>query len=324
MSDTIKHVVVLKGGWSSERQVSLSSGAECARALRESGKYKVTELDVGRDVAEKLTALKPDVAFNALHGPWGEDGCIQGVLEILNIPYTHSGVMASALAMDKPRTKIVLAQAGLDVAKDVRFKRKEIGKDHPLPPPYVIKPSAEGSSVGVFMVGKDETQPPQALYEDNWDLSEDLMAEEYIPGRELTVAVMNGRALAVTEIIPTTGYYDYEAKYATGGSSHVIPADVPKDVYECALEMALTAHNALGCKGLTRTDFRYDDQSESVTNTQTLEQKFKLSKGRLVVLETNTQPGMTPTSLAPEQAAHVGMSFPQLCQAIVEDASRHR
>lgn len=312
MSTQPKHVAVLKGGWSAERPVSLVTGAACAEALRESG-YKVSEVDVDRNIASVLKDLKPEVAFNALHGPWGEDGRIQGLLEILDIPYTHSGVLASALAMDKPKSKEAFKAAGLPVAKDVRFNRKDLGRDHLLEPPYVIKPSAQGSSFGVYMIRKGDNRPPEALYSDDWQLSDDLMAEEFIPGRELTVTVFQDRAFSVTEIIPMTEYYDYEAKYAEGGSRHIIPADLPKNVYEQALEMALSAHHALGCKGPTRTDFRYDDENCSSGE-----------EGRLVVLELNNQPGMTPTSLVPEQAAHMGISFPELCQAIVEDASCDR
>jgi len=321
MAKGAKHVAVLKGGWSSEREVSLISGRECAHALRQADAgYRVTEIDVDRGIAAKLVQVAPDVVFNGLHGPWGEDGCIQGLLEVMGIPYTHSGVLASSLAMDKPRAKDILKAAGLDVAADIRFNRQDLGSDHPLKPPYVIKPSAEGSSVGVYIVHEGDNRPPDALYAADWKLSDDLMAEEFIPGRELTVTVMNGQAFGVTEIFPATTYYDYEAKYAAGGSRHVVPADLPATVYESALAMAVTAHNALGCRGLTRTDFRYDDGTESGKDSQS----GKGSKQRLVVLELNTQPGMTPTSLAPEQAAFTGLSFPQLCQAIVEDASCNR
>ena len=298
-----KHVAVLMGGLSSEREVSLSSGRACSEALSRLG-AKITQVDAGKDVAEVMARLKPDVAFNILHGGWGEDGRLQGVLDILEIPYTHSGVLASALAMDKAKAKAVMAAAGVQVPGGGLFNRFEAGRDHVMAPPYVVKPNAEGSSVGVFLVFEGANAPPQELLSPSWTFGEEVMIEPYIAGKELAVAVMGDKALAVTEIVPRTGFYDYDAKYGEGGSSHVVPAPIPEAAYERALRMAEAAHAALGCRGLTRSDFRYDPV-----------------KDLLVLLEVNTQPGMTPTSLAPEQAAHLGMGFDQLVQWIVEDAS---
>ncbi len=298
-----RHVAVLLGGLSSEREVSLVTGAACADALERVG-AKVSRIDAGRDLAQVLTRLKPDVCFNALHGAWGEDGCVQGVLETLQIPYTHSGVLASALAMDKAKAKAVMAAAGVPVPGGGLYNRFEAAKNHVMAPPYVVKPNAEGSSVGVFMVFEGANGPPQELIAPSWTFGEEVMIEPYVAGKELAVAVMGDRALAVTEIVPRTGFYDYEAKYGEGGSSHVLPAPIPEAAYERALRMAEAAHAALGCRGLTRSDFRYDGINDL-----------------LVLLEVNTQPGMTPTSLAPEQAAHLGMGFDRLVQWIVEDAS---
>lgn len=300
------HVVVLKGGWSPEREVSLVSGAACGKALREEG-FRVTELDVQRDVAVRLAALRPDVVFNALHGQGGEDGCVQGLLEILQLPYTHSGVLASALAMDKERAKHVFRAAGLPCARDVVLDRSVAARTHAMEPPYVLKPVAQGSSVGVFIVRKGDNRPPEALASPDWQLGDRIMAEEYIPGRELTVAVMGDRALAVTEIIPTASFYDYKAKYAHGGSRHVVPAEIPQEVAAEACRIALVAHQALGCRGVSRADLRYDDS--------------EAGGGRLVILEVNTQPGFTPTSLVPEQAAYRGISFNALVRWILDDAS---
>jgi D-alanine-D-alanine ligase len=297
-----QHVAVLMGGLSSEREISLISGRACAAALERCG-ARVSAVDAGRDVAQVLAKLKPDVVFNALHGAWGEDGCVQGVLETLGLPYTHSGVLASALAMDKAKAKAVLAAAGVVVPGGGLYDRFEAARDHVMAPPYVVKPNAEGSSVGVFLVFEGANSPPQELAAPAWTFGELVMIEPYIPGRELAVAVMNGKALAVTDILPRTGFYDYEAKYAEGGSTHVLPADLPSPVTGQALRMAELAHAALGCRGVTRSDFRYD-----VVNDV------------LVLLEVNTQPGMTPTSLAPEQAAHVGIGFDELVCWIVEDA----
>ena len=300
-----KHVAVLMGGWSSERDVSLVSGRACSDALRQLG-YEVTDIDVDRDVAVALSTLKPDAVFNALHGPFGEDGTIQGILEVMGLPYTHSGVLASALAMDKGRAKAVFRDAAIPVAKSLIVDRATAAKKHQMEPPYVIKPVCEGSSYGIFIVKEGAKRPPQDLMESDWSHGQDMMVEAYVPGRELTVTVMGGKALAVTEIVSNTDWYDYEAKYAEGGSSHVVPADIPSDIYNACLENAVRAHHVLGCRGVSRTDFRYDDAK---------------TKDNLFVLETNTQPGMTPTSLSPEQAAHVGMSFGELVEWMLEDAS---
>lgn len=296
-------VAVLMGGISAEREVSLSSGRECAAALREAG-YNVVEVDAGRDLPARLAEIAPDVAFNALHGRWGEDGCVQGLLEWMGLPYTHSGVLASALAMDKIRTKEIYAAAGLPVAPHVLAGRAQIMAAHVMVPPYVVKPSNEGSSVGIYLVREGANTPPALAP----DLPEALMVEAYVPGRELTVSVLGDRALTVTDIV-TDGWYDYDAKYRPGGSHHVVPADLPAPVFDACMDQALVAHRALGCRGLSRTDFRWDE-------AQGLD--------GLVVLETNTQPGMTPTSLSPEQAAHCGIAFPDLCRWLVEDASCHR
>jgi D-alanine-D-alanine ligase len=302
-----KHVAVLMGGWSVEREVSLSSGAACARALEGVG-YRVTRVEVGRDVAQVLGTLKPDVAFNALHGRYGEDGTIQGVLEILGIPYTHSGVLASSLAIRKDKAKMVVAAAGVPVAKGVTVSRFEAAKRHVLPPPYVIKPIDEGSSVGVVIVKKGREHPPQEIARPDWPCGETMLAETFIAGRELTCAVMDGKSLGVTEIRAATGeFYDYDAKYAKGGSIHICPAQILPNLYRQIEECALTAHQAIGCRGVSRSDFRYDDESDT-----------------LVWLEVNTQPGMTETSLVPELAAHAGMNFGELVKWIVEDASLNR
>ena len=302
----MKRVAVIYGGWSSERPVSLSSGRQMAEAARKAG-YDVTEIDATRQLARQLTEAKPDAVLNGLHGPWGEDGSVQGLLEVMGLPYSHSGVLASALAMDKLKSKAVYRQAGLDVALDRRVTRAEAAAAHALKPPYVIKPVNEGSSFGVLIVREGTNGPPQELTGPNWRYGDYLMAEEYIPGRELTVAVLGDRALAVTEITTLRDYYDFDAKYAAGGSQHVIPADLPAHVTKAAMDASLTAHLALGCRGATRSDFRYDEK-----------------KDRLVILETNTQPGMTPTSLVPEQAAYMGMSFVDLVAWMIEDASCQR
>ncbi len=295
-------VVVLMGGLSAEREVSLSSGHECAKALRVAG-YDVEALDAGRDLAARLHEIKPDCVFNALHGRFGEDGCVQGMLEWLGIPYTHSGVLASALAMDKTATKAAYAAAGLPVVASVLASREDVARGHVLPPPYVVKPNNEGSSVGVYMVRAGENAPRLAQ-----TMPQTVMVEAYAPGREMTVAVMGERALAVTDIV-TDGWYDFDAKYKPGGSRHEIPARLPDEIAAACMDYALRAHRTLGCRGLSRTDFRWDE-----------------SKGLagLILLETNTQPGMTPTSLAPEQAAYCGISFAELCDWIVKDASCNR
>jgi D-alanine-D-alanine ligase len=297
-----RHVAVLMGGLSSEREVSLVSGAACATALESLG-AKVTRVDAGRDLAQVLTALKPDVCFNALHGEWGEDGCVQGVLETLGLPYTHCGVLPSALAMDKAKAKAVLAAAGVTVPGGGLVNRHDVAARHVLPPPYVVKPNAEGSSVGVFLVFEGSNSPPQEVVAPSWTFGEEVMVEPYIAGMELAVAVMDGKAQTVTEIVPRTGFYDYDAKYAEGGSEHVVPARMPQEDFDRALRLSELAHAALGCRGVTRSDLRYDPV-----------------KRLLVLLEVNTQPGMTPTSLVPEQAAHLGTSFDQLVLWIVEDA----
>jgi len=304
----INKVVVLLGGRSAEREVSLSSGKGCAAALRAEG-FDVVEIDPDDNLAAQLLATKPDAVFNALHGRWGEDGAVQGLLELLRIPYTHSGILASALAMHKQRAKDVFRAAGLPVVNSIVVDRREAAMRHLMEPPYVVKPVNEGSSVGVFIIRKGDNRPPEALGSDKWNLSDEMMVEEYVPGRELTVAVMGTKALGVTEITTNLEFYDYEAKYAAGGSVHVLPARIPDAITRDALSLAERAHTALGCRGVTRTDLRYDDTK---------------TKGRLVLLETNTQPGMTPTSLVPEQAAHVGMNYQKLCRWIVEDASCDR
>ena len=302
-SRTASKVAVLMGGPSAEREVSLSSGRMCAAALREAG-FEVIEVDCGPDLAVRLAEIAPDVAFNALHGRWGEDGCVQGLLEWLRIPYTHSGVLASALAMDKDRCKAVYRAHGLPVAQSLLARREDVRARHMLPAPYVVKPNDEGSSVGVWLVMDENNGPPQL----DDAMPDVVMVEAYAPGRELTVSVLGDRALTVTDIL-TDGWYDYDAKYRPGGSRHVVPAPVPQAVFDACMAHALTAHRALGCRGLSRTDFRWDE-------ARGLE--------GLIVLETNTQPGMTPTSLSPEQAAHCGISFVDLCRWLVEDASCRR
>ena len=302
-SRTAPTVAVLMGGPSAEREVSLSSGRECAAALREAG-YRVVEVDAGPDLCARLSGIAPDVVFNALHGRWGEDGCVQGLLEWLGIPYTHSGVLASALAMDKLRTKAVYAAAGLPTPEARLVPAAEVRARHVMPPPYVVKPNNEGSSVGVQIVAEGANAPPAP----GPDAPEVLLVEAYAPGRELTTTVMGDRALTVTDIL-TEGWYDYRAKYTPGGSRHVVPAGLPPEVFDACLDYALRAHRALGCRGVSRTDFRWDEAR---------------GLAGLMLLETNTQPGMTPTSLTPEQAAAVGIPFPELCRWMVEDASCNR
>ncbi|MGO4672841.1 D-alanine--D-alanine ligase [Bosea sp. 2YAB26] len=302
-----KHVAVLMGGWSVEREVSLNTGDGCARALESVG-YRVTRIDVQRDIADVLDRLRPDVAFNALHGRFGEDGTIQGLLEILRIPYTHSGVLASALALRKDRAKTVVAAAGVPVARGVTLSRFEAAKTHPLPPPYVLKPVNEGSSVGVIIVKKGREHPPQEVAREDWPCGDMLLAESFVAGRELTCAIMGDKSLGVTEIRAATGeFYDYDAKYTKGGSIHICPAQILPKIYQQIEECALTAHQAIGCRGVSRSDFRYDDETDT-----------------LVWLEVNTQPGMTETSLVPELAAHAGLNFGELVKWMVEDASLDR
>lgn len=304
-----KHVAVLMGGWSNERDVSLSSGRGCAAALRRGG-YQVTEIDVGRDIYSVLSELKPDVAFNALHGTFGESGMIQGLLELLELPYTHSGVLASALAMDKHQAKIMFRAAGIPVTDHVIVPRQEAARSHVMTPPYVIKPVADGSSFGVFIVKADQSHPPQEILREDWNSGEEVMVERYIPGRELTCAVMGDVALGVTEIVTDLAFYNYEAKYAKGGSHHIVPAQIQPKIYDKVQKMSLKAHAALGCRGVSRTDFRYNDRAGE--------------DGELVCLEINTQPGMTDTSLVPEQARYAGHSFEELVAWMVEDASCNR
>jgi len=302
-SGTPPKVAVLMGGPSAEREVSLSSGRECAAALRGEG-FEVVELDAGPDLSERLREISPDVVFNALHGRWGEDGCVQGMLEWLRIPYTHSGVLASALAMDKERSKAAYRGAGLPVVDSIIRCKDEVMARHVMAPPYVVKPNNEGSSVGVYLVHEAANGPPQLSAE----MPEYVMVETFVPGRELTTTVMGDRALSVTEIF-TEGWYDYEAKYAPGGSRHEVPANIPSEIFDLCMDYALRAHEVLGCRGVSRTDFRWDD-----------------SRGAegLFLLETNTQPGMTPTSLTPEQAGMADMTFGQMCAWMVEDASCNR
>lgn len=299
-----KRIAVLLGGLSPEREVSLVSGKAVADGLRTRG-YDVVEIDAGRNLFDQLTEAGPDVVFNALHGEWGEDGRVQGVLEHYGKPYTHSGVLASSLAMNKQMTKDVLRAAGIACPEGVIVERREAAANHVLPPPYVAKPNAQGSSVGVHIVLEGANRPPAGLAGEEDQLGEEILVERYIAGRELTVAVLDDRALAVTEIIPNTRFYDYEAKYSAGGSDHIIPAQIPEDIEIMAKDLALKAHQVLGCKGLTRSDFRYDESANPP----------------LWLLEINTQPGMTPTSLAPEQALHDGMSFEDLVMWMAENAS---
>jgi D-alanine-D-alanine ligase len=302
-----KHVAVLMGGFSSERPVSLSSGRACAEALESEG-YHVTSIDVGQDVSARLAALRPDVVFNALHGPFGEDGTIQGILEYLKIPYTHSGVLASALAMDKARAKIVAAEAGIPAAESVVMNRFAFTSEHPLKPPYVVKPVKEGSSFGVVIVKEDQTHPPQIVTSSDWRYGDEVIVERYVHGRELTCGVMGDVALGVTEIVPVGhSFYDYDSKYAAGGSKHVIPAKISPNIYQKIQTLALRAHQAIGCRGVSRSDFRYDDRFSE--------------DGEIIWLEVNTQPGMTPTSLVPEMAGHAGYSFGEFLRWMVEDAS---
>jgi D-alanine-D-alanine ligase len=302
-----KHVAVLLGGFSSERPVSLSSGNACADALENEG-YQVTRVDVGRDVGQVLAELKPDAAFNALHGPFGEDGTIQGILEYLGIPYTHSGVLASALAMNKEQAKRVAKAVGIPVAESRVMNRFAMKGRHPMKPPYVVKPVSEGSSFGVVIVKEDRSHPPQVIASSEWKYGDTVMVERFVHGRELTCAVMGDVALGVTEIIPVGhSFYDYDSKYVAGGSKHECPAKVSPNIYQKIQTLALKAHQAIGCRGVSRSDFRYDDRHSE--------------NGEVVWLEVNTQPGMTPTSLVPEIAAEAGHSFGDLLSWMVEDAS---
>jgi D-alanine-D-alanine ligase len=314
MTSSFRKIAVLMGGRSAEREVSLSSGRGVVKALREEG-FDAFPLDPGDNPGQQLFEAKPDAVFNALHGRFGEDGTVQGLLELMRIPYTHSGVLSSALAMHKERTKDVYRAAGLPVVKSIVADRRQVANTHLMEPPYVIKPVNEGSSVGIYIIRKGDNRPPAELGSEKWNLSNEMMVEEFVPGRELTVSVLGAnsfgeeRALGVTEITTDLEFYDYEAKYAPGGSKHILPAVIPPKIAEEAMALAVAAHKALGCRGVTRTDFRYDDTG---------------SNHRMILLETNTQPGMTPTSLVPEQAGHVGMTYAKLCRWIVEDASCDR
>jgi D-alanine-D-alanine ligase len=303
------HVAVLMGGWSAEREVSLKSGEACTDALRSSG-FEVTPIDVKRNIASVLADLNPDVAFNALHGKWGEDGCMSAMLETLQIPYTHSGVLASAIAMDKVRSKTLFAAAGIPVAESLIVDIESAATQHAMALPYVVKPQAEGSSVGVHIVDQSSNGPPSMILEQREIYGTHVMVERFVPGKELTCAVMGDVALGVIDIIPAAGFYDYRAKYAPGGSVHLYPADIPREVYRKVQQHSLAAHAVLGCKGVTRADYRYDDTPGS--------------DGHLVLLEINTQPGMTGTSLVPELAKHAGHSFEELVTWMVNDASVNR
>lgn len=302
-----KHVAVIYGGWSAERPVSLSSGTECIKALREKG-YRVTEIDAGRDLAAQLAAIdpKPDVVFNALHGRWGEDGCVQGLLEIMGIPYTHSGVRASSIAMDKMSAKAMFMEYDIPCARHVWVSRDEIASGNALPPPYVLKPNNEGSSVGVEIILTAEEE--QNMLAREWTHGDGVMQEEFIPGREMTVAVKDGKAMEIIEILTGNhAFYDFESKYVAGGSEHIIPADIPGDLRAKIQDCAEKAYRALGCRGIARADFRYDPTED-----------------RVAILEINTQPGMTPTSLVPDAARHDGLSFADIVAWMVEDASCER
>ncbi len=300
-----RHIAVLKGGWSAEREVSLVSGASVGEALRERG-YRVTEVDVDRTVATRLESLKPDVVFNALHGRIGEDGAIQGVLEVLGLPYTHSGVLASAMAMDKPTAKKVFERAGIPCTVGKVMTRAEFQNGKAPTPPFVVKPLNEGSSVGVRVVMPGDNSKP---IDEGWDFGDSVLVEDFVPGREITVAVLGDRALGVTEIRSEHRFFDYQAKYEKAEAVHLLPAPLPGAQYEEALDMALAAHRSLGCRGLSRADFRYDDRE---------------GEGALYLMEVNTQPGLTPVSLAPEIAAHAGINFGDLVEWLVEDAGCSR
>lgn len=300
-SRAANHIAVLMGGLSSEREVSLVSGRICSLAIEEMG-YKVSKIDAGLDLASRLTEINPDIVFNALHGRWGEDGCVQGILEWLKIPYTHSGVLTSSLAMDKVITKKkIYATEGLPSPEGQIVELANLNNSHPMPFPYVIKPINEGSSVGVVIV-REEDNLNKLASEYQY---QKMLVEQYIPGRELTVTVLQDKPLAVTEIV-SDDWYDYQAKYRPGGSKHIVPAEIPSEITQFCLESAYTAHMALGCRGISRTDFRWDPHKD-------IEGVY--------LLETNTQPGMTPTSLSPEQAQYQNISFQEFCNILIEDAS---
>lgn len=302
------HVAVLMGGWSGERDISLMSGGGCADALRREG-FKVSEFDVDHSAASKLETLKPDIAFNALHGAGGEDGCIQGMLETLEIPYTHSGVLASALAMNKEISKRLFAAHGLPVAQDCVVARTQAATEHVLEPPYVVKPLCEGSSLGVFLVLDETAPPPMELLDDAWEFGVRVMVERFIPGRELTCCVMDDKALDVIDIVTDGGFYDFQNKYTPGGSQHILPADIPENVYRRTQEISLRAHRVLGCRGVTRADFRFNEA---------------LGVDGVILLEVNTQPGMTETSLIPDITNYIGISYDKLVRWITQDASCQR
>lgn len=301
------HVAVLYGGWSPEREVSLNSGKFCGEALKRAG-YRVTMIDVERDIAEVLVKTKPDVVFNALHGIWGEDGCVQGILETLEIPYTHSGVTGSAVAMDKALSRTIFAANDVPVAEGMVVSRHEAAKRHVIQPPYVIKPvRGAGSSVGIYLVTEDDELPPKEVAGAEWAFDDEVLVEAFVAGRELTCAVMGDTALGVIDIVPTSGFYDYEAKYAIGGSKHVLPAQIKPNIYLRIQKLALQVHKSLGLRGVSRADFRFDDTPGGT--------------GELICLEVNTQPGMTETSLVPELAVHAGFSNEEFVRWMVEDAS---
>lgn len=303
------HVGLLYGGWSAEREVSLDSGTACGEALKEAGYKNVEMIDVGKDIYSVLDEKRPDVVFNALHGKWGEDGHIQAMLEILRIPYTHSGVLASALAMHKEKAKAMFAQVGIPVARSKVVDLEEEVTDHPLMVPYVIKPLAEGSSVGVKMVREEGNEALSSLFSRK-DYGHEVMVESYVAGRELTCAVMGNVALGVIDIVSMGDFYNYDSKYVPGGSKHILPAEIPTPIYRKVQEYSLKAHQVLGCKGVSRSDFRFDEAASE--------------EGELIILETNTQPGMTGTSLVPELAEHAGHSYPELVDWMVRDASCDR
>jgi D-alanine-D-alanine ligase len=303
-------VAVLMGGWSAEREVSLSSGRGCAEALEKAG-FNVVPVDVSRErIVAILQDLGPDVAFNALHGKWGEDGCCSAMLETLQIPYTHSGVLASSLAMHKEKSKVLFRAAGIPVAESKIVDLEYAAHHHAMPPPYVVKPIEEGSSVGVHIVTDAANGPPAIILDQRDVFGNQAMVERFIPGKELTCAVMGEVALGVIDIVSKGSFYDYSSKYAPGGSQHILPADIPNDVYRKCQQYSILAHKALGCRGITRSDFRFNDLAGS--------------DGELILLEINTQPGMTGTSLVPELAAHAGHSFPELVTWMVNDASLDR
>lgn len=303
-------VAVLMGGWSAEREVSLSSGEACSAALRQAG-FNVVPIDVKRDrIIHVLEDLKPDVAFNALHGKWGEDGCASAMLETLGIPYTHSGVLASSIAMHKEKSKALFRAAGIPVAESKLVLLEDAAAQHPMTPPYVLKPVAEGSSVGVHIITQSSNGPASIILEQRGIFGTHAMVERFIPGKELTCAVLGDVALGVIDIVSKGSFYDYTSKYAPGGSQHILPADIPSNIYRKCQQYSLLAHAALGCRGVSRSDFRYNDEGGS--------------DGELILLEVNTQPGMTSTSLVPELAQHAGHSFPELVTWMVNDASVDR